>query len=73
PAEVNIPWCFSIWNSYGIYENRGHSNWEWSMVQAENRPPQCTECGKCNEICPQHIDVIGDLRKVSSEMEKIKW
>ncbi|MCL1903237.1 MAG: aldo/keto reductase [Oscillospiraceae bacterium] len=71
PAGVNIPWCFSIWNGYAIYENRGHSNWEWSMVNAANRPEQCTECGKCNEICPQNIDVINDLERVQSDMESL--
>jgi hypothetical protein len=73
PEGVNIPWVFSIWNNYGIYENRGHSNWEWSMVKQENRPAKCTQCGKCNDICPQNIDVIADLEKVSEEMNLIKW
>ncbi|MCL1789490.1 MAG: aldo/keto reductase [Oscillospiraceae bacterium] len=73
PVGVNIPWCFSIWNGYAIYENRGHSNWEWSLVQEANRPPKCIECGKCNELCPQNIDVIADLKRVQSDMDSIKW
>jgi hypothetical protein len=67
PEGVNIPWVFSIWNSYGIYENRGHSDWEWSMVNEANRPQKCTACGKCNELCPQNIDIIADLKKVGKE------
>jgi len=73
PADVNIPWCFSIWNNYSIYENRGHSNWEWSMVKPQNRPEQCTECGECTKICPQGIDVVADLKQVQQTMEEIKW
>jgi predicted aldo/keto reductase-like oxidoreductase len=73
PAGVNVPWIFSIWNGYGIYENRGHANWEWSTVNDENKPPKCTECGKCIEICPQHIDIIADLKKANGELESIKW
>ena len=70
---VNIPWIFSIWNGYGIYENRGHTNWEYSCVGEGSRPHNCTECGKCNKLCPQGIDIIEDLKKVSAQMEKIKW
>ena len=73
PEGVNIPWCFSIWNNYGIYENRGHSNWEWSMVNEANRPLKCTECGKCVKLCPQGIDIVGDLKRVAAGMESIKW
>jgi hypothetical protein len=72
PAGVNIPWMFSIWNNYGIYENKGHSNWEWSITAEECRAFNCTGCGKCNELCPQRIDVMGDLKKVTQTMNEIK-
>jgi hypothetical protein len=71
PMGVNIPWVLSIWNEYGIYENKGHTGWMWSMVGEDSRPHNCNECGKCNEICPQNIDVISDLKKVASCMEKM--
>jgi predicted aldo/keto reductase-like oxidoreductase len=71
PAGVNIPWCLSIWNEYAIYENKGFSSWMWSIVPESSRPPKCTECGKCNDICPQKIDVIADLKKVQTDMEAI--
>jgi hypothetical protein len=73
PVGVNIPWLFSIWNSYGIYENRGHSNWEYSCVGEQNRPERCTRCGKCRPLCPQDIDIIEDLGRVAKEMDSIKW
>ncbi|MCL2754283.1 MAG: aldo/keto reductase [Oscillospiraceae bacterium] len=73
PAGVNIPWVLSIWNNWGIYENRGHSNWEWSMVGADSRPAKCTECGACNAICPQKIDIIADLKRADSELEGLAW
>ena len=73
PAGVNIPWVLSIWNNWGIYENRGHSNWEWSIVKGTQRPDSCTECGACVELCPQKIDLITDLKKAQSELEGLKW
>jgi hypothetical protein len=73
PLGVNIPWCLSIWNNYAIYENRGHSNWEWSIVPEEAKPHNCTACGKCLDICPQNIDIIADLKRVQQDMEAIKW
>jgi len=73
PLGVNIPWIMSIWNEYAIYENRGHTNWMWSMVPEDSRPDKCTECGKCNELCPQSMDVMSDLKKAQECMESIKW
>jgi hypothetical protein len=73
PMGVNIPWVLSIWNDYAIYKNRGHANWMWSMVPEDSRPPKCNECGKCNEICSQKIDVIADLKRAQVDMEAIKW
>ncbi|MCL1881284.1 MAG: aldo/keto reductase [Oscillospiraceae bacterium] len=72
PLGVNIPWILSIWNNWGIYENRGHSNWEWGMVSEDSRPGKCTECGKCNEICPQHIDIIAALKDAQKELDGLK-
>ncbi|MCL1831660.1 MAG: aldo/keto reductase [Oscillospiraceae bacterium] len=73
PMGVNVPWCFSIWNTYGIYENRGHSNWEWGMVGKESLPSNCSECRKCMKICPQNIDIVSDLKKCQSELDGLKW
>jgi hypothetical protein len=73
PMGVNIPWVLSIWNNWGIYENRGHSNWEWSMVGEDSRPPKCNKCGKCVAICPQGIDIVADLKRTQNELEAIKW
>ena len=73
PLGVNIPWVLSIWNEYGIYENRGHTNWMWSMVGEDSRPARCTECGKCSKLCPQNIDIVSDLGKVQECMDSIKW
>jgi predicted aldo/keto reductase-like oxidoreductase len=70
-AGVNIPWCLSIWNNWGIYENRGHSNWEWGMVGEDSRPAKCNECGACSAICPQGVDVVECLKLLDKELDAI--
>ena len=72
PAGVNIPWCLSIYNDYGIYENRGHTNWIWGIVPEESKPAKCTDCGKCSQICPQGIDVVDALKRANECMNSIR-
>jgi hypothetical protein len=34
------------------------------MTAPEQRASNCTECGECEERCPQHIKIIDGLKKV---------
>ncbi|WP_320130209.1 aldo/keto reductase [uncultured Sphaerochaeta sp.] len=69
PFGVDIPGNFSIWNTYRMFQNYEgvKRNWEDKESQSK-RPASCTECGRCIPLCPQHIDIPGDLKKVLQEM-----
>lgn len=70
PAGVNIPGCFSTWNTYHMYQNYNVVRWKWEYdigdkAQAKN----CIKCGKCELECPQHLHIRADLEKVQADLD----
>lgn len=71
PAGVNIPANFSAWNNLHMYQNYDVVSWAWEndigdKCQAKN----CIQCGKCEKVCPQHISIREDLKKVQADMDR---
>jgi len=71
PAGVDIPANFNAWNNLYMYQSYDVVSWAWEnnigdKCQAKN----CIECGKCEKVCPQHISIREDLKKVQADMDK---
>lgn len=71
PAGVDIPHNFAIWNKLHMYGNTGSSKWDWSQTSKEKRADCCVQCGKCEEVCPQHINIRDDLMLVAKEFNQL--
>ncbi|MCL2831962.1 MAG: aldo/keto reductase [Treponema sp.] len=74
PHRVNIPACFSAYNvSYTIGLYAGIKNYITSteiMHSSKNYSAyNCTECGNCEKLCPQHIPIIKSLRDARKRVE----
>lgn len=73
PFGVDIPGCFASYNDkylLGLKQNR------WQYMQnlgvLSKQPAYasiCKECGKCEEHCPQRIQIRRQLNIVKKEME----
>lgn len=73
PAGVKIPESFKAWNEYHVYGKYGAVAFSWENgIKEEEKPRNCVECGKCEELCPQHIRIREDLKKVQYELDKAK-
>ena len=71
PAGVNIPGCFSAWNTYHMYQNYNVVKWSWENgIGDEHQPKNCIQCGKCEAQCPQKIAIREDLKKVQADLDK---
>lgn len=71
PAGVDIPNNFSAWNLYYKYESENAASWAIRQVKAqEGFASKCIKCGKCEAVCPQHLEIRKDLEKVAVEMQK---
>ncbi len=72
PAGVDIPGCFRIWNTYHVYENENEAKWRWmNEITDAQKAKNCVQCGKCEQVCPQHISIREDLKKLQKELDDI--
>ena len=71
PAGVDIPANFSAWNNLHIYQRYDVVSWAWENdIGEQHQAKNCIECGKCEKVCPQHISIREDLKKVQADMDK---
>ena len=80
PHNVNIPGCFAAYNvSYTAGMYAGVQQYLTSTGVNDPRinyaASNCKQCGECEKHCPQHIQIIKSLRKVTKRMESVlvKW
>ncbi len=61
PSGVDIPQCFNYYNkAYMLDDVKGALFWYNRIPKASN----CTDCGKCEEHCPQNIGIRERLKDV---------
>lgn len=73
PAGVDIPSNFRIWNDYGMYHNPNVTKWFWANdLNDKSKAKQCIDCGKCETLCPQRIQIRNDLKALQNELDLIK-
>ena len=69
PYGVNIPMNFSLYNDMFMFKDPELSVMIYNyMLPPEQRASACTECGQCEELCPQHIAIIHDLKTVDETL-----
>jgi len=62
PAGVNIPGNFSALNYYRVYGLKDHAKNTYARLGG-GQAAYCLACGRCMPKCPQHIDVVRQLRE----------
>jgi len=72
PFGVNIPENFEMWNNYGIYRRKGETKWFWTKAFNEKeKAKNCTDCGRCEPLCPQKISIRSNLKQLQSELDEL--
>lgn len=70
PQGVRIPHIFSSMNRQLVFDNlqaaRNGYNFETSFG---GRASQCIACGQCEQVCPQHIQIIQELATAAATLE----
>ncbi len=71
PQGVDIPRSFSVYNDYCMFgdEQQARASYAFALLGAfggeRSDATLCKDCKQCVERCPQHINVPGELKKVS--------
>jgi len=63
PNGVNIPRIFEIYNEVFMYNSLSTSKMLYSWLEEAHRASACIECGECEQVCPQDIEIIDWLSK----------
>lgn len=71
PFGIEIPRTFSIWNEYGMYDNKDRAQKRYTDMDGAVRPDQCRKCGKCEAVCPQHLPIREHLAAAAQELSAL--
>ena len=73
PRDVNIPGCFSAYNTIETMGRRTAMREYFMSVGAvsakQHFASQCNKCGKCEKVCPQHIEIMNVLEEATKKLE----
>jgi len=70
---VNIPLNFSLYNDTFMFKDPEINVLLYNrLLSPEQRALSCTECGECEEHCPQHIRIMDELKTVHQALFRKK-
>jgi predicted aldo/keto reductase-like oxidoreductase len=64
PEGVNIPRNFSLCNDHHMLNDPAARQRYFGLLSEAERASSCTQCGQCEEQCPQHIPIRAELEHV---------
>jgi predicted aldo/keto reductase-like oxidoreductase len=71
PEGVNVPEILLLYNEY--YLKRGDDEIKrkyWEHITPESQAKRCARCGKCEELCPQHLQIREILSRAAMLFEE---
>ena len=71
PQNIGISASFAAMNMYLLYKNldQARHNEDWNVVhQGKKKAAECIKCGRCEKVCPQHIEIRKELERVASTL-----
>ncbi len=71
PKDIPIPDYFKLYNSYAKFAEGSHTRGRYEQLTKEHgKAEDCIGCGNCERHCPQNLQIIDFMRKVSEVYDK---
>ena len=69
PSGVNVPLNLSLYNDMFMFKDSEVNVLLYNhMLSSEQRASNCSECGECEDQCPQHIEIREELKNVHKRL-----
>ena len=71
PQHISIPDLFACMNAKTVFHD-WNADYYYNMVHTvhNGKASACVKCGKCEKVCPQHLQIRELLEGVAKEFEK---
>ncbi len=70
PANIPIPNLFACFNGKKQWNDWSYGYYYSIHTSTQGKASDCIGCGKCEDICPQHLEIRKLLKDVVNEFEK---
>lgn len=67
PKKIKIPEIFRVSNRYTMYQDKEDALKRYQKHIGESSASSCVRCGKCEKVCPQHLEIRKLLQSIAQE------
>ncbi|MBR2541129.1 MAG: aldo/keto reductase [Mogibacterium sp.] len=70
PMNIRIPGMFNVYNRKVLFDQvLDWSNYDTIIAEGSGKASDCIECGMCESVCPQYLEIRELLKKVAAKFE----
>jgi predicted aldo/keto reductase-like oxidoreductase len=72
PQSIPIPKIFGAYNRKLVYNDLSAAKLQYTgEILRGGKASDCVACGKCEQVCPQHISIIENLKVIGQELDTL--
>ncbi|MCX7045731.1 MAG: aldo/keto reductase [Candidatus Sumerlaeota bacterium] len=74
PAGLQVPRLMDAYNLWKLtqkaQDTKNHLKYHWGIGDLDKTLDQCTECGHCEQVCTQHLNIMERFKELREAIKK---